>query len=676
MNKNNKYIAFIVLAILVIVVAIFVKSGSTFSLIPSTFSSCVVANSSTPSGCSSSQVGSGGTITSLSQVTFSSNVGFFQGLAYLVNLEVTGQGQSLTGTQAQVVSALNSQTGSNNQTSNPNGNLDITAKIINETYYMPYVTSGQVINLWNYELFNNLNYNVKYAGYGYSNCYGSLSNNNYTLKCYYGAAGQGTAPAFYENMTAFSQACQNATGGTGTLSILGNGANVSGGISYILSNGNNPQEITQTFQCIAPTPEQFIRYVFIPQGVKKLFANVSVSFTNSSGTVTGYVSSTKTTQQINSNLYANLYGYEFSGSDLSGSGAPDILFYVPTSGGSEINVLFNSNYSYGYRSINPTQLGAIIANAYPNTGSQTKFTASETGGSVSYIVNGQTETVPNSAVLSSLQQNIAGINGKVVSLVVPTQNYSAYPYIPIIYGSFTYQAGFQGIVIPIVTNGQMVNTAIGGIPWYPDVQLIVKASTLGIYVPVATPKITGYSPQPFTVRAGGVSQLYITVENTGTTAGSIYVVGSCGSESFGSSSDAQSIGSGSQSVFQLSVNGGTNTGTNQTIGCSATAYSATDSEYSSSTNFNENLLGYCANETQYYNGNTCVAYTTIPTTSVTPQTCEQLGNCQPPPPPWYAGLGIYIVAGIVIIAVVYLITKRTGGIGGRGIRRSYNRYGR
>ena len=475
--------------------------------------------------------------------------------------------------------------------------------------------------------------------------------------------GDGTAVVFYENMTNFSNACQHATKDTGELVITQNGANTNGGLSYTLLAGNNEQQISQTFECVTPTPAKFVDVIYEPQGVKKLYVNASVSFTNSTGTTTGYVTSTKTSTQINPSLYANLYGYTFSDTDLSGSGAPYILYYIPPV---ELQTLLknslNTSYSFGYRAINPLNLAAIIAQAYPNTGVYTKITSAETGALVSYTVDGIQENIPNSAVLSTMLSDINTQNSRIVSLVVPTQNYSVYPYQPII-TNLPYLPSFAGIVVPIVQNGQQVNSQLN-VPWYPEVQLIVKASSLGVYVPVAEPKIMGYSPQPFSVRSGTSSILYITVENTGSTSGNMYVVGSCGQESFGSPSDAQPSDAQQQKLFTLSVNGGTNSqNTNQTVSCTATAYSSTDSAYSSSINFNENLVPVCTNETQQFNGNTCQPFTTIPTTTVMPETCQQLNNCPSSPPPWYAGLGIYIVAGIVIIVVAYLLTRK-GDFGG------------
>lgn len=646
----------IIIFIIAIIALLFLNSSYHFLnvaglgiSIPGVFTtnnSCSV-QSSTSNLCEAQNLASGfgSSITSLSQIITAEG-----GKVFLVNFVVNDQPQVASGTVKTVVQAINQQTSQSLSSNQNSTNLAFTAKLVNESYYFPYQNTGTQIYEWGYKVVP-ISYSApETQNLLTGNCQGNgTASTNYTLTCY----GSQYGGAYESNITLYANSCHNNQ--NGYLAFIGS-PSATGLWGAIF--GNN--QIKIHFQCVQPQAVPLTRAVFEPAGTKFLYANVSITYQNSSGTYTGYVTNKQVSSVITNRIYANLVGYLYSASgDITGASQP----YYLLMNGSEVGtsgINLGGGYTF-YKSVSQTQYTLAQSYAYPNTGASTNFTTGEAGAEppVSGKAGTQT-TVPWTLSLATLQTNLNSQNSRVISEIIPIQNYS-------IYGTSAYinYGNIDGIIIPLY-NSSGPNKVLNGVPWSPQVQVVANVSTLSLYIPltISAPNITAVSPNPFKITFGTQEQLTVTVKNTGTLANNYYAIVTCGSIQAGSSTDAVSIQPGSTQTISLTINTAALT-TNQSIPCTAIAYSSVNANIASAPySFNEQGTAVCApNEYgQIVNGQNCQAYTTYVSTSTIPPTPGGGGNGS-------SGTQIPlidIIIVVIIIAVILILASRTKIKGGGG----------
>ena len=625
-------------------------AGSTTS-VPIPAANCGLhmgSNLNTSNLCKASQVGSGGTITSVSDVVFSqAGGGPITGLAYLVNLAVTGAGQKLSGTYGQVQQALVASTGQNYTVANPSAPFSISYGLVNESYYIPYYETGAYIDGWR-TVVHTFSFTPPYAGYGHTNCVGGYdsSTNFYSMNCTGGVLG-GTLPiVFYDNMTAAGSACAAQTGGI--LAVENPSANQGWFNNYV----------NYSFQCITPFGVPIVGGVYEPVGTKYLYANVSITYTNATGPYTTYLTNFNFQDTFDGGkLYAQMYGYTPTGTDILGSSLPVMLERV-----TPVRLFLN------FTPVSQSNYAAAFASSY--TGAQ-QFLPAITGGSFTTPVSGVNKDVPNVYYMSNINTGINTTNSYIESFLKHVPSSSFY-YGQTINASF---ANFGGILVPLCSpSGQdqcTYNPKLGGIPYEPDMQLIGRVSSLDITLPSpGVPQITQVEPSPFDVKSGSTAQVIVYVKNVGQTAGNFYVAVSCGGNYAGGQGDQQQINGSSTQPFELSINTPVES-SNVTLTCTATASGLSPGSQTSSITFSENVAQQCPAEPYPVNPTTCQAVIPPKPTCSGNQTAQYFsgnntwscigpsGGTTQPQIPWY----VYVIAAFALVIVIFLALLLSRGRG-------------
>lgn len=543
--------------------------------------------------CKAMQIGSGGTITSLSQVQYDTSSGVLSGPVFLVNLVVNGAMQQLTGTVSQVQQALSAQ-GANYNTSNPSRQIAISYGLVNESYFIPYTSTGQNVELWGYAI-NYVSYNPPQAGLGGAECGGSFNStdNTYALACWpnFNPFSQ-VPPKFISNMTAFAQACSSATGNRGIIAII----NTSSEPFLFIPN----QVEKASFQCLTPVGTPFVTQINQPSGTKYVYANVSFTYSNGTSTTTGYLSNYRTSLNLNNNLYAQLYGYSYSGSDILGASLPFLLQRTQQTPAGPLITWYP---------ISQQNFAAILADGYP---ASQQFTGSILGGLYSFPNGISSAVIPNVYALSAVQTNINTENAKVVSYIqtMPSSNFY--------YGSIINPSSPSGLLIPLY-NSTGYNPKLGAVPWLPEIQLIAKVSSLGLYVPApGEPAITNIQPSPFSLKSGTQGTLYVSVQNVGNSTAPFYVTVSYSGMTFGGMGSQMPIAVGNSYTFAIPLTAIT-TQVNVTSQATISACSTAIGSSCVSKSFQIKTVEQCPASGVPINSNTCQPLTTISTTTTIPQ---------------------------------------------------------
>ena len=231
-----------------------------------------------------------------------------------------------------------------------------------------------------------------------------------------------------------------------------------------------------------------------------LYINASVTFTNTTLTHTMYLTNTNDSSAYANLLYAQIYGYTGSGQSIPTASAPMVL--LPTNGGKPI--------------VTPAfQQSSILDNintAFPGTW-------------LNVIQNIGGLPVQNIYTQSNLVAGINQANNQSQNIFYPQQPTS----------------GWAGLN---VTNaGQVVGTlnVSSNPPYYPEVQLIAKLSTLAIYIPVAKPTITNIQPNPVYIQSGAQNSVIATVFNNASISSSVSISGACGNTTFSTPSTIRNL---------------------------------------------------------------------------------------------------------------------------------------
>ena len=639
--QRNSLVSIIAIAILV-VAALIVTQGNllTFAYTPSV--SCGIQQSAqhlnTSGLCHALQIGNGGTITSLSQLTFT-NLNSVNGIRFLINIVVNGQGQKLTGTVANVTQAVSQSTGQNYSATNLNSSVAISYGIVSESYYIPYYNTGYYIDEWGTST-KTLNYAPKYLGYGYTNCVGgyNVTSASYTLYCGGGILGGDLATNFFNNITAYASACKTQVGGILAIN------NPTGANQGWLGNSVN-----YTFQCLTPHGIPLASAIYSPIGTKYLNVNVSMTYYNGTSIKTTYLTNANYNATLSSGTYATIYGYTPSGSDILGSSLPI-----------EVQQINQYGQVSNYIPISDSNYAAALANSYTGTG---EFTSSIVGGEFTYTAEGATWTVPYAYFMGNVRQNINTTNNHIASFIQPISNSNFY------YGQAQLNGGLSGLLIPLY-NASGFNPALGALPYEPDIQLIGNVKSLGIYLPTpGVPSITDISPNPFNLKSGTTGTAYVTVQNIGQSASNFYVTINYNGGTFGSAlGDAQLIPSGNVFTFEIPVTSPVLTA-NESIPLTSIACGIGVGAQCTSKTIQGTVSAECASEPYPVNPNTCQPIippkpicsgnqTAIYNPYNNTWDCHGTTPTKPPPPP--IGIGWYILAGAGIIGGAYLFSRRSG----------------
>lgn len=619
MQRKNTLISIAAIAVLV-AIAIWISAGKTLSFAGS-------------NGCNNCQsVGQivGGVTTSVQNVHFLSNYASLNGAAYLVTFVINGAGQALQGTQAQLAQGINSSyaTHSNNQVS-------INYKLNSEQIEVPYTYSGYHLYQWGYTPIN--------TGWTNSSCpFGLVCSNSYPSGDNYNttiAAGVyvGSIPEAFiaQEVSLYANACASSGASNPIVVMTGQGT-----ISGLIASSE-----AVSLMCVAPV-QSSVATVYNP-GAYKLLINASITFTNSTTTATVYLNSQQPSAYYDSTLYAQIYGYESSGRNIITSFPTVVVFSNGTA-----------------KVVNPFSTGSGLG------ASATTYTGTFPSGWLQTPLVLQGVTISNIYAWTPITSGIQSNNQALNNYLYVEQNTS-----PTAQMQINFNGGSPYGVLNITSNPE----------FYPEVQLVAKLSTLGVYIPVVEPKIQSVSPNPTNFQSGSAQTVTFDVYNNASVAGGAYISGSCGSSTF--STPNFNVGAGQTVPISTSITSPYNPNlANEDITCVATIYSSSFSVYQNSFTWagtvkpncpsgyiyqnnencapisptlnNTNSTNVCAGGYKYENG-ACVPVNVCPTgyylnSTVVPPTCDPL------PVQQGAGIGWYILAGIIIIAVIYLFSRSAG----------------
>ncbi len=605
-SRNNKNIGFGII-ILAIIVGALIGFHNLFSLFPAT--SC--GNVSISGVSCSQQIN--GAITSLSQVQTISNYPGLSGTYWLVSFVLNGQGQYLSSfTSSQLAKAINSSY----QVSN-NQNINIQAKLNSQSLVIPYTASGTYLRL-----FKLVPIDFKFGwfsnGAGLGTTYSQTNQTNSSNTYSFAVSGIYADFDAEQIFDTYNNYCVSIGGKT--FGIQGSG--LFGFISgYSLS-------------CYYVGYDQAAQVY--SAGSPSLSENISVSYTNSSGTTTLYLTNSRPEYSKGNLVLAQIVGY------LTGS----INTYIGTT--SPMMLIINKTAKV----INPVSSTTIQSlSSIPPSDYQPEG-ISISGVDFPFIYNQQ-----------ALQQSINYTNNQVNNILKENLQTSN-PF----YGGLV--SGGNGS--PYLYSINVTSNPI----YYPQLQLIVNAQTLGIVIPVASPQILSVSPSPVEFRSGSAKTITFTVSNNASVTGSAYIDVFSQNGTLVSQTPDFSIPADGKATEQTIINGYNPSLANLNEGWYAVIYSAEQNQIYHRFNFSVIIQPNCPSGMTYYNntdcqneatnnscatgaywnGNSCEPICVAPSVfNATTQSC-----IAPPAETSQAGLGIgwYILAIIVIIVILIYALRR------------------
>ena len=635
-KKNNKNKIGIIFIVIILALAIYLFKGNLSTL-------------------SVAQQVNGGTVLGVSYLQFFSNFNQLSGVpAYLVNLVVNNGGESLQGsmpsnystTSGSFVNNINSYSGTNYQASNPTQQINIDTKLNSLNESIPYDYAG--FHLYKY-YFNNetLSYSLPNAPPGLI-CNSGETNKQTFVGCYDFSGGVSTlAPTVSGFVQTLANDCQSEYT-DGTLVV----ANTSTGFLQVLGV-NLASALYYNVTCTQPYLGE-IGIVLQPSTANYNY-NVSVFFSNSTFTKTLYLSNQNPQTNYDNILYADVYGFENSGTGiLSTTTAPTLIQF---NNGTSI---FVNDFSTA------TGLGEAYSQYTP---AYETISASNLDLTPFGIENGA-YVIQNAYPLNQLQGQINNNNKLVDNLLTPLQQSNPY-------SGIQYNSGSGDANINLLNNP----------PVYPEVQMIAKVQTLGVFQSITEPKIVSITPNPISFTSGAQAQIDITVQNQQNVAGSFYGSGYCGQTQF--SIPNQNIGaSGTDNVYVIiQAPPNPNLYNNEGVNCQATVYSSFGI-FNSTYSFSGTVSPECAPGSIYQNQSTCK--NEFPTTAgntnsgcITGYEENSQGNCVVIPPICtvnetanystfpphcnnpngsssqlnYLQIIEYIIIAIAIIAVIYILAS-------------------
>jgi len=572
----------------------------------------------------------GGAVTSLSQVNVGSNYGNLSGTFWLVNFVLNGQGQYLFGSSAQqIASAINSSYQVKN-----NQQISINAKLNYQKLLIPYTYSGENLTLLRLEPIDfPFSWFSQGAGLGTSYIQINQTANSNT---YIFATSGIYADLDDQNVfNAYISDCSKYGGYTF-------GQTVSGTMAGVV--------VTQGYQlwCYGITSAQAAQVY--TAGSPMISENVSITYSNGTMSHNFYLSTFQPEQSYKNIALAQIVGYEV-GSLNTYIGTTSPVLLILQNGTNEVVPPISITTVQQLDSFNPSWLqpeGISVAGVpFDNIYNLASLNSSLA----------QQNQLINNLLSKQLQPTSPFYGGKILGYIASeSQNaFSGAPY--------TYAIDVTGN--PVL---------------YPSIQFLVSAQTLGMFVPVAYPKIVSESPNPVIVQSGSSNSTNFIIKNNASVQGSAYIVITAQNGTVVGQSQDFSIpadGTASESVIISLYNP---YAANLKVLLTATVYSAENTNIHNSTTFYAIIKPNCPAGTVYVNNTNCKSevQTCQPGYYWNGTACHLIcsppsvfnattQSCQVPPQPssQNIGEGWLVLAGIVVVIIVaYALIKR-GRHGGR-----------
>jgi len=622
MRQNNKRIAIGLVAVLLLSLLI-LSSGHFLSFY--NYNQCT----SLSNVYCAPQVG--GAVTSISQVNVGSNYGNLTGTFWLVNFILNGQGQYLFGSSAQqLASAINS---SYQVKSNPQ--ISINAKLNYQKLAIPYTYSGTNLTLLKLEPID-FPFSWFKSGAGlltsYSQVNQTANSNSYT----FAVSGQASDTDEQNIFSAYTSDCSKYSGYTFGHMASGVIAGITVIQGYTLScYGITSGQVAQVFDAGSPI----------------ITENISIIYNNGTATHTFYLTNTQPEQSYKNVALAQIVGYEVG----------SLNTYIGTT--SPLLLVLKNNSA---EAIQSTSLATIQQIDSFNPSWLQPEGISVAGVPFDNIYN-----------LSSLQSSLSNQNNQ-INRILSEQLQPTNPF----YGGEV--LGFTAAQLNNVFDGAsfdyMVDVTSNPV-LYPNIQFLVSAQSLGLYVPVAYPKIMSESPNPLVVQSGSSNDATFLVNNNASVKGSAYIVVTAANGTTVGQSPDFSIPADGTTSEPVIVSLYNPYAANLKVLLTATVYSAEDTNIQNSYTFYAIIKPNCpagtiyVNNTNcksevqscqpgyYWNGTACHIVCSPP--SIFNATTQ---SCQVPPQPKSPsiGEGWYVLAVIVVIIIAAYALMR----GRHGSRRA------
>ena len=630
MSKNNKAAG--VVLILVVIAFLYLASSHGLLSIGYQATSC----SSVQGVSCASQVN--GAITSLSQVDTASNIDGLTGTFWLVNLILNGEGQSAFSSSAQqIASAVNSSA-----KVSANYPISIQTQLNYQHLIIPYTYSGTPLYVFNLAPVN-FQFGWFSNGAGlltiYSQTNQTADSNTYSF------AVSGTSAATDEQniFSAYNSECTADGGNT-----FGQTASLTAGSSSLIQG--------YQLSCYRVGKEQLA--MIYSAGSPMVAENVSVSYSNQTSSHSFYLTTQKPESSYNNIMLAQIVGYETGAlNTFIGTTSPSLLVINSTGTAKAVNYI---------PSATAQNLASVPSSDFQSEG------ITVAGVPFNYIYS-----------FNSAQSALSQQNAKVESLINETIQTSDPYYNGQVLGYSQEQANNNGEVSSGSPYYYSVNVTSNPV-LYPDIQMIVNAQTLGIYIPVAKPRIISYSPDPVKFRSGSSTTLTFVVNNNASVSASAYIVIKAANGSLIAQSPDFNIPAGNQAAEPVIISGYNPNLANLAAVWTATVYSAEDTAISNSAQLDMEIQPNCPSGYTYVNNTNCQSETVSPTACpvgeyMLNQTCYQI--CTYPsyynttskacstapvqPASQNDGWLIYVVAIVAIIAGALVILKRPNSKTGR-----------
>jgi len=572
----------------------------------------------------------GGAVTSLSQVSIGSNYGNLSGTFWLVNFILNGQGQYLfSSSSQQIASAINSSYQVKN-----NQQISINAKLNYQKLVIPYTNSGNGIYMLEAEPIDfAFGWFSQGAGLGtlYTQVNQTANSNTYAFAVSGIYADTDEAKIF----NAYSSECSSYGGYTFVQTM----SETIGGFNVVQGYGLSCYGVTSTE----------VASIFTP-GSPEIAENVSITYNNGTTSHTFYLTNTQPEQGYGNIALAQIVGYEVGSlNTYIGTTAPLLLGF--TNGTQEVINPVSLTTLQQLNNFNPAWLqpAGIEVNNVPFDNLYS-FSAFQNG------INYQNQQVNQLLSKQNLQPTNPYYGGTIIGRYTAMIN-NAYNGAPFYY------------VVDVTGNPVL----------YPDIQFLVSAQSLGIFVPVAYPKIISESPNPIIVRSGSSNSSTFLISNNASIQGSAYIIITASNGTIVGQSPDFSIpadGTTTESVIISLYNPDL---ANLKVPLTATVYSAENTNIHNSYTFYAIILPNCppgmvyfnntnckseVNNCQpgyYWNGTSCHLLCSPPSIfNATTQSCQV-----PPQPNNQNGIGVgwYVLAIILIIVGAYaLMRKGRGGV--------------
>ena len=559
-SNNNKII---LIAIIAILGFIFLSRSnfSSFSIVPTQL--CSSVPSSIQGVSCANQVN--GVITSLSQIQINSNFAPLNGEVWLVNFVLNGAGQSLVGTwnSADIAKQFNSSVQQNQQ-------VGIQASLNSQNLVLPYYFSGYNLEKitivpvnftggFNYKIpiqLDIVNEKFQYPSTFAMGCSGLDCNSDY--------------------QTAFNNFNYNCTSANGKTYLIQNGSATAQLYGFSVASAYE-------IECLQPASQNLGQLFF--SASPQIAENISVIYSNNTGNHVMYLTTRNPESMLQNQLYAQIYGYNL-GSLNTYIGTTSPTLFVPASSN-----LQSGTFLLPASTVSVQNLDQISSSCYEPAG---------------VILAGQTlNYIYSTSVLNGcISQQNTNVDNYLSSTIQPQNAFYGMKFEP----QYQIAETLPDIQSPYVLYG-VLNITHNPI-LYPEIQMLSKASTLGLYIPVSYPTITNISPNPVSLQSGSTTQVSITVQSNASVMGSAYIVITAPNGTIVTQTQDFNVPANNNPVQELiNIGGYSSSLANLQTTYTATVYSTELESISNSKTFGVNIKPNCPYGSTYVNNTNCQSTT-------------------------------------------------------------------